>query len=99
MYANTGTAQLDSNAVDTAGNIYQCTDGGGHIIVWRPDGTQVADIIVPQNLSADETLTTNLAIKPGTREGYLVVGGHAGGYIYTFTSLAVGGSQSNGGGR
>jgi lactonase len=98
MHASVGQAQLDSNAVDTAGNIYQCIFGGGEVLVWAPDGSLAAKIVVPQTLPHDELLTTNLAIKPGTRDGYLVVGGHSGGFIYSFRSLAPGGSQSNGGG-
>jgi lactonase len=98
IYGSAGTAQFDSNAVDTAGNIYQCVWGGGKVLVYRPDGTLSARIVVPQAAQTGELLTTNLAIKPGTTQGYLVVGGHRGGYIYSFRSLAVGGSQSNGGG-
>jgi lactonase len=98
MHASVGQAQLDSNAVDTAGNIYQCVFGGGEVLVWAPDGSLVAKIVVPQTLPNDDLLTTNLAIKPGTRDGYLVVGGHSGGFIYSFKSLAPGGWQSNGGG-
>jgi lactonase len=98
IYASEGTAQLDSNAVDTAGNIYQCVWGGGKVLVYRPDGTLIARIVVPQAAQTDELLTTNLAIKPGTTQGYLTVGGKRGGYIYSFRSLAPGGWQSNGGG-
>jgi lactonase len=98
IYASIGTAQLDSNAADTAGNIYQCVWGGGKVLVYRPDGTLIAQIVVPQAVQTDELLTTNLAIKPGTTQGYLTVGGKRGGYIYTFRSLAPGGWQSNGGG-
>ncbi|HEY3632751.1 MAG TPA: SMP-30/gluconolactonase/LRE family protein [Jatrophihabitantaceae bacterium] len=98
MYISVGQAQLDSNAVDTAGNIYQCVFDGGEVRVFTPDGSLVAKIVVPQTLPRDELLTTNLAIKPGTRAGYLVVGGHSGGFVYSFKSLAPGGWQSNGGG-
>jgi hypothetical protein len=31
-------------------------------------------MVVPQNLPRPETLTTNLAIKPDTTDGYLTVG-------------------------
>jgi hypothetical protein len=31
---------------------------------------------------------TNLAIKPGSDTAYVVVGGKAGGFVYTFKALA-----------
>jgi lactonase len=40
---------------------------------------------------------SNLAVKPGTKQGYLTVGGRNGGFIYSFTALATGVPQSNGG--
>ncbi|MFE5029122.1 SMP-30/gluconolactonase/LRE family protein [Streptomyces sp. NPDC056656] len=98
LYGNLGTTQFDSNAVDSAGNLYQCIWGGGKVLVYRPDGTLIARIVVPQAVERDELLTTNLAIKPGTNQGYLTVGGKRGGYIYTFRSPVPGGWQSNGGG-
>ncbi len=42
--------------------------------------------------------TTNLAIKQGTTDGYITVGGEDGGYIYHFRALAKGIPESNGGG-
>jgi sugar lactone lactonase YvrE len=98
MYASPGIDQLDSNAADTAGNIYQCIENGARILVWNPTGRMIAKIVVPQDLAVDETVTTNLAIKPLTSQGYITGGGHAGGYIYSFTSLGIGGWESNGGG-
>ncbi len=98
MYGNEGVGGFDSNAVDTAGNIYQCVIGTGTINVWNPKGQLLAKIVVPQTMTSPELLVTNLAIKPGTREGYLVVGGENGGFVYTFPALGIGGMQSNGGG-
>jgi lactonase len=66
--------------------------------VWDQNGDLVETVKVPQNLDKPETYVTNLAIKPGTRDGYIVVGGQAGGFVYTFKALADGISQSNGGG-
>jgi lactonase len=98
MTANIGVNGFDSNSIDSAGNVYQCVVGGGKLLVWNPNGDLVATIVVPQNLPQPETLTTNLAIKPGTTDGYLTVGGSNGGYIYHFRALAPGIAQSNGGG-
>lgn len=95
MSANVGLGGFDSNTVDAAGNVYQCDVGAGRILVWNDLGDLIATIVVPQSA---RTLTTNLAIKPGTTDGYMVVGGTDGGYIYTFKALAKGIPQSNGGG-
>jgi lactonase len=98
MTANIGLTGFDSNSVDSAGNVYQCVVGGGKVLVWNTDGDLIATIVVPQDLPQPETLVTNLAIKPGTTDGYLTVGGGNGGYIYKFRALAPGIPQSNGGG-
>ena len=98
MTANIGLNGFDSNSIDSAGNVYQCVVGAGKLLVWNPNGDLVATIVVPQNFPQPETLTTNLAIKPGTTDGYLTVGGGNGGYIYKFRALAPGIPQSNGGG-
>lgn len=95
--ANTGKAGFDSNAVDTAGNIYQAVWEGARILVFNKTGDQLATIKIPQNLPKPQTLSTNIAIKPGTRQGYIIVGGENGGYLYRFRALAEGGPQSNGG--
>ena len=90
MTANIGLTGFDSNSIDSAGNVYQCVVGAGKLLVWNTNGDLVATIVVPQNLPQPETLTTNLAIKPGTTDGYLTVGGGNGGYIYKFKALAAG---------
>jgi lactonase len=98
MYGNEGVGGFDSNAVDADGNIYQCAFGDGKIYVYSPHGALLATIVVPQTMPAPELLTTNLVIKPGTHDGYLVVGGDNGGFVYTFRALGLGDAQSNGGG-
>jgi lactonase len=98
MYGNEGVGGFDSNAVDADGNIYQAAFGDGKIYVYSPHGALLATIVVPQTMPAPELLTTNLVIKPGTRDGYLVVGGDNGGFVYTFRALGLGDAQSNGGG-
>jgi lactonase len=98
MTANMGTAGFDSNTVDAAGNVYQCEYPAGRIMVWNSLGDLLATIVIPQNLPLPQMGTTNLAIKPGTTHGYITVGGENGGYIYSFTALAKGIPQSNGGG-
>lgn len=97
MYHGNGTARMDSNAVDASGDIYQCMYGAGKILVWNSLGDLLTTVKIPQNLPKSQLLTTNVAIKPGTRNGYLTVGGKNGGYIYTFTAPGTGIRQSNGG--
>lgn len=98
MYGNEGVGGLDSNAVDADGNVYQCAFGDGKVYVYSPHGTLLATIVVPQTMPAPQLLSTNLVIKPGTHDGYLVVGGDNGGFVYTFRALGLGDAQSNGGG-
>lgn len=97
MTAEVGNGKFDSNTVDAAGNVYQCINERGEILVWSPAGKLLRTIRVRQNLGAPELSATNLAIKPGTRTAYVVVGGEAGGFVYTFKALAKGIPQSNGG--
>jgi lactonase len=98
MRGDTGIGGFDSNSVDAAGNVYQCVNEDGEILVWNEHGEPRQTIKIPQNLGKPELSATNLAIKPGTREGYVVVGGAAGGFVYKFKALAKGVMPSNGGG-
>lgn len=97
MTAAVGKGKFDSNTVDAAGNVYQCINERGEIFVWSPAGKLLRTIKIRQDLGAPELSATNLAIKPGTRTAYVVVGGEAGGFVYTFKALAKGIPQSNGG--
>lgn len=92
-----GVGGFGSNAVDADGNVYQCVIGDGKVDVFSPRGALLATVVVPQTMSSPELLTANLVIKPGTRDGYLVVGGGNGGFVYTFPALGLGDAQSNGG--
>lgn len=99
MTANLGqSGGFDSNSVDSAGNVYQCVPRLGKVLVWNQDGDLVKTIVLPRNVPTTENLVTNLAIKPGTTDGYITVGGPDGGFIYSFRALAPGIPQSNGGG-
>jgi lactonase len=97
MHGSPGIGHFDSNLVDSAGNIYQCVNEDGEILVWNPHGELLETIKIKQNLGAPEMSATNLAIKPGTDTAYVVVGGKAGGFVYTFKALAKGFAGSNGG--
>jgi lactonase len=97
MTGNSGPGGFDFNAVDSRGDVYQCVYGAGRVLVWSPTGRLLQTIVIPQNLPRPQRMVANLAIKPGTRDGYLLVGGSNGGYLFGFRALARGGSQSNGG--
>jgi lactonase len=100
MTHNIGVAGFDSNTVDGAGNVYQAVPGQGRILVWNSIGDLLTTVVVPQSdfPVIGQTTVTNLAIKPGTTDAYVTVGGPNGGYIYHFNALAKGIAQSNGGG-
>jgi lactonase len=98
MHGSPGIGHFDSNMVDSAGNIYQCVNEDGEILVWNEHGELLETVKIKQNLGAPEMSATNLAIKPGTNTVYVVVGGKAGGFVYTFPALAKGyAGGSNGG--
>jgi lactonase len=98
MHGSPGIGKFDSNMVDSAGNVYQCLNEDGEVLVWNEHGELQETIKIKQNLGAPEMGGTNLAIKPGTKTAYVVVGGKAGGFVYTFPALAKGyAGGSNGG--
>jgi lactonase len=97
MHGSPGIGHFDSNLVDSAGNVYQCVNEDGEILVWNEHGELQETIKIKQNLGAPEMSATNLAIKPGTKTAYVVVGGQDGGFVYTFPTLAKGYPGSNGG--
>lgn len=97
MHGSPGIGHFDSNMVDSAGNVYQCVNEDGEILVWNEHGDLLETVKIKQNLGAPEMSATNLAIKPGTKTAYVVVGGKAGGFVYTFPALAKGFAASNGG--
>ncbi|MDP3951674.1 SMP-30/gluconolactonase/LRE family protein [Microbacterium sp.] len=94
IHIDAGRARVDSTAVDADGNVYQAFHGRSEIEVYSSSGKHLTTIV-----AEDESLesATNIAIAPGTTDGYITVSGPNGGYIYTFTALAEGIRQSNGG--
>lgn len=96
IYVNAGAAKVDSNAVDAAGNVYQMFEHDARIDVYSKTGQLKEQIRIPQDIQGLES-ATNIAIKPGTTQGYATISGDAGGRIFTFEALAEGTKQSNGG--
>ena len=86
IYENAGSGQPDSNKTDAEGNLYQAMIQAGRILVFSPEGEPIANVLCPDS---SLRMTSNLAIKPGTAEGYMLASGFgAGSWIYTFETLA-----------
>lgn len=82
-----GIGRIDSTAVDAEGNIYQAFHERAEILVFAKTGEQVGRIRVPGDGLES---ATNIAIAPGTTDGYLVVSGPAGGFVHTFEAYGEG---------
>lgn len=96
VYVDGGAASVDSNAVDDDGNVYQAFEGQPRIDVYNPQGRLISSVGMPDGGAGLES-ATNIAIEPGTRNGYITVSGPDGGFIYTFKAEGDGIRQSNGG--
>lgn len=92
-----GKSQIDSNAVDADGNIYQAVHGQPGIFVYTPQGELLSTVTVPAEDAGGLSSATNVAIKPGTTEAYMTVSGSDGGFVYSFEAPGTGIRQSNGG--
>lgn len=94
IHVNGGRGRIDSTAVDAEGNIYQAFHEKAEIVVYAKTGEQIGVIRVPgEGLDS----ATNIAIAPGSTDGYIVVSGEAGGFVHTFEAYGEGIRQSNGG--
>jgi lactonase len=89
-YYSTGISGPDSNRVDKAGNLYQAIMGQGRIIVLNSLGIPVANVLAPGRDEGRNLRTSNLAIQPGSDDGYLVTSGTDGAWICKFKALAEG---------
>jgi lactonase len=85
----TGTPDADSNRVDSEGNVYQALRGDGRLLILNKYGIPMANVIVPEREKGMYLNTTSLAIKPNTQEGYMVVSGKGGQFVYKFPALAT----------
>lgn len=92
-----GTSQIDSNAVDAEGNVYQAVHGQPRIYAYSSTGEHLATVDVPPEAAEGVDSATNVAIAPGTTDAYMTVSGEDGGFVYEFEALGEGIRQSNGG--
>lgn len=94
IHVDGGIGRIDSTAVDAEGNVYQAFHQKAEIAVFAKTGERIGTIRVP---GGGLESATNIAIAPGTTDGYLVVSGPAGGFVHTFDAYGEGIRQSNGG--
>ena len=91
VYYNTGSDGPDSNKTDSAGNLYQAFMPGGRAVVFDSTGVPVKNIVIPERAEGKLTMSSNLIIRPGTNEGYLLTSDFMNGaWIYKFEALAEG---------
>ncbi len=80
----------DSNAVDEAGNLYQCVIFQGRVLILNSHGIPLANVLVPGRDQGKFLRSTNVAFKPGTDEVYLTASGEGGAAVFRFKGLAKG---------
>ena len=81
-----GPGLPDSLKVDESNNLYQAFYKGGRLLVLSEWGDTLAEVTLKGGPD-DYRQTTNLVIRPGTREAYVTAGGAGGARLYTFTAL------------
>jgi lactonase len=89
VYANLGGGGLaDSIAVDADGNVYQAMYFGGRVEVFDKAGNTVTTVRPAGDGPEQFPTTSNVAIRPGTHEGYITAGGPEGISILKFQAEA-----------
>jgi len=62
----------DSMRADQDGNLYVAQYGQGRVLVFNPNGIPIGQILIPGREDGHFLRSTSMALKPGTREIYLV---------------------------
>lgn len=82
----------DSMKADDKGNLYIALHGQGRVIVLNSNAVPVGQITIPGRDKGEFLRTSNLAIRPGTHELYILSAGdeehHSGGAVFRSGSLA-----------
>jgi sugar lactone lactonase YvrE len=89
VYANLSGGLADSLTVDADGNVYQAMYFGGRVEVFDKAGNPVTTVEPAGGDGPTQfPTTTNVAIRPGTNEGYITAGGPEGISILKFEAEA-----------
>jgi lactonase len=96
MYVGSGKGLADSITAGFSGKCVSVWDAG-RVMIYSPHGDLVGIVETKANFPKPQRLSTNVAIKTGSTDAYLMVGGENGGYVYHFEALAPGGAQLIGG--
>jgi len=89
IYRSTGLCFPDSNKMDSEDNLYQAIMDDGRIVVLNRRGIPVGNVLVPGRSSGHYPRTSNLAIKPGTDDAYMLSAGPLDGTaVLRFKALA-----------
>ena len=62
----------------------------GRIVILNDSGIPIANVLLPGRDEGKQLMSTNLALKPGTKEAYITAGGAGGATIFRFQALAEG---------
>ena len=84
-----GPGLPDSLKVDASNNLYQAFYKGGRLLVLSEWGDTLAEVTLKGG-PEDYRQTTNLVIRPGSREAFLIAGGEGGARFYRFTAMDEG---------
>ena len=89
VYHNQGYPHVDSCKTDAEGNVYMAIMQGGRALVLNSSGIPVANILLEDRDDMTCIMSTNLALKPGTDEAFILSSGKAGAWIYKFKALTL----------
>jgi len=88
-YYFTGPAP-DSMRVDASGNVYVAIYGQGRVIVFAPSGLPIGQILLPDRDAGHHLSLTSMAIRPGTRDLFIVSANGDGTGATIFRAVAFG---------
>ena len=89
IYRNTGAGFPDSNKIDSQGNLYQAIMHAGRMIILNAKGIPVGNVLAPGCWEGRNLMSSNLAIRPGTDEGYMLSAGKQDGTgVFRFQAMA-----------
>ncbi len=77
-YHFTGAAP-DSMRVDTDGNVYVALYGQGRVLAFNPNGIPIGQVLLPGRDAGHNLRSTNMALKPGTDDLFIVTNDGEGG--------------------